>query len=73
MNTACYSILLRRPIKASQSVKSVCRLHDNTHQHTTILTAGTLVEMHWEVLPYPTYRPDTAPSDFHLFSQQKRP
>jgi hypothetical protein len=24
--------------------------------------------MHSEVLPHPAYRPDLAPSDFHLFS-----
>jgi hypothetical protein len=35
--------------------------------HIAILRAGKLEEIHWETLPYPTYRPDFVPSDFHLF------
>jgi hypothetical protein len=27
--------------------------------------------MHWEVLLHPAYRPDVAPSDFHLFGPFK--
>jgi len=32
------------------------------------VTRETLEEMHWQVLPHPTYGPDVAPSDFHLVS-----
>jgi histone-lysine N-methyltransferase SETMAR len=54
-----------------RSVKSVCLLHDNARQHTATVTTGTLKEMHWEMLPHPAYRPDLAPSDFHLFGPLK--
>jgi histone-lysine N-methyltransferase SETMAR len=26
----------------------------------------------WEILPQPPYRPDLAPSDFHLFPKMKK-
>jgi hypothetical protein len=35
------------------------------------VTEGTLEEMHWDILPHPAYRPDLAPSDFHLFGPLK--
>jgi histone-lysine N-methyltransferase SETMAR len=35
------------------------------------VTTGALEEMHWEVLPHPTYSPNLAPSDFHLFGPLK--
>jgi hypothetical protein len=35
------------------------------------VTTGALEEMHWGVLPHPTYSPDVAPSDFHLFDPLK--
>jgi hypothetical protein len=43
------------------------------HPHTAALTARTLEEMEWEVLPYPIYKPDLALSDFHLFSPLRGP
>jgi hypothetical protein len=35
------------------------------------VTAGTLEEMHWEILPHPTYSSDLPPSYFHLFGPLK--
>jgi len=35
--------------------------------HTTAVTTGTLEEVHFAVLPHPTYSPDLTPSDLHLF------
>jgi len=51
--------------------KNICLLHDDVHPYTTAVTTGTLEEMHWKVLPHPTYSPDLAPSNFHLFSPLK--
>jgi hypothetical protein len=34
---------------------------------TRVVTIGTLEEMHWEILPHPSYNFDLTPSDSHLF------
>jgi hypothetical protein len=38
--------------------------------HTTTVTAGTLEEMHWDMLPQ-FASPDMSPSNFHLFGSLK--
>jgi hypothetical protein len=45
-----------------------CLLHDSACLHIIAVTVRTLEEMHWEVLPCPSYSPDLALSGFHLFS-----
>jgi hypothetical protein len=64
---------------------SVCFLQDNVRPHTAALTMATLLKlkwdftlysyycyyMKWDVLPYPPYSPDLAPSDYHLFGPMK--
>ncbi|EFN88980.1 Histone-lysine N-methyltransferase SETMAR, partial [Harpegnathos saltator] len=40
-------------------------LHDNTRSHD-IAVKQILMELEWDVLPYP-YSLDLAPSDYHLF------
>jgi hypothetical protein len=32
----------------------------------------TPMKLKWDVLPYPPYSPDLAPSDYHLFGPMKR-
>jgi hypothetical protein len=49
----------------------VCLLHDIAHLHATTVAAGTLEEMHWEVLSHSTYSHDMVPSDFHLLGLLK--
>jgi histone-lysine N-methyltransferase SETMAR len=41
--------------------------HDNSRLHTADMTQADIQELDWEILPYPPYSPDLAPSDYHLF------
>jgi len=43
-------------------------LNDNALSHTSTIVQNYLEILNWEVLPYPAYSPDLAPSDYHLFS-----
>ena len=42
-------------------------LHDNARPHAARLTSEAIAKMGWEILPHPSYSPDLAPSDYHLF------
>ena len=41
--------------------------HDYTRPQVSLMTRQKLLQLGWEVLIYPPYSPDIAPSDFHLF------
>jgi histone-lysine N-methyltransferase SETMAR len=41
--------------------------HDNGRAHTANMTKAAIQELDWEILPHPSYSPDLAPSDYHLF------
>jgi len=41
--------------------------HDNAQPHTSLKTQKKLRELDWEILPYPPYSPDLAPSNYHPF------
>ena len=41
--------------------------HDNAHPHSSLQTQEAIAKFGWTVLPHPSYSPDLAPSDFHLF------
>lgn len=41
--------------------------HDNAHPHIVQSTGATVREYSWELLPHPSYSPDLAPSNYHLF------
>jgi histone-lysine N-methyltransferase SETMAR len=47
-------------------MKSVL-LQDNARPHTSLCTKEATATMGWSVLPNPTYSPDLAPCNFHLF------
>ena len=52
--------------------KKVFFHQDNGSCHRTIATMAKLHELHFELLPYPPYSPDLAPSNYHLFADLKR-
>jgi len=47
--------------------KSVIFYHDNARSHTPLRTREKLLEISWGVLLHPSYSPDLAPSNYHLF------
>ncbi|GFG28321.1 hypothetical protein Cfor_01703 [Coptotermes formosanus] len=46
-------------------------LHDNARPHAAARTQAILREFGWEDFEHPTYSPDLASSDFHLFPALK--
>jgi histone-lysine N-methyltransferase SETMAR len=44
---------------------------DNARTHTARANQGRIQELQWELLEYPSYSPDLAPSDVHLFGPLK--
>lgn len=47
--------------------KSVIFFRHNTRLHVAQQTLRKLKELKWEILQYPLYSPELAPSDFYLF------
>jgi histone-lysine N-methyltransferase SETMAR len=47
--------------------KTVILQHDNARPYTARLTLQTIQKNGWELLSHPSYSPDLAPSDYHLF------
>ena len=47
--------------------KGVIFHQDNARPHTTMVARNKLLELGWEVMPRPSYSPDLAPFDHHLF------
>jgi [histone H3]-lysine36 N-dimethyltransferase SETMAR len=58
-------LIKKRPALVNQ--KGVILLHDNAKPHIAKITRKKLKEFGWEVLPHPSFSPDLAPSDYHLF------
>ncbi|GBN14609.1 hypothetical protein AVEN_15836-1 [Araneus ventricosus] len=50
----------------------VVLLHDNAHPHTALRTGEVLLKFKWDVFQHPSYSPDMALSDFHLFTAMKK-
>jgi transposase len=46
-------------------------LHDNACLHTAACTEAMPENFNWELSDHPPYRPDLAPSDYHLFTYLK--
>ena len=58
---------LHRALLDKRPGRNIIILHDNACPHAARLTSGAIAKMGWEVLPHPSYSPDLAPSDYHLF------
>ena len=52
--------------------KKVLFHHDNALAHTSAVATAKLVELGYELLPYPPYSPDLAACDFFLFLNLKK-
>jgi hypothetical protein len=67
-----YSQQLRRLEEAIQKTPGSTTWSDSSASqrpttHTANMTKATIQELDWEILPHPSYSPDIAPSDYHLF------
>jgi histone-lysine N-methyltransferase SETMAR len=51
--------------------KGVVLLHDNARPHTAAHTNALTKLFNWEIFDHPSYSPDLATSDYHLFSKMK--
>ena len=65
-------MLLNRALKEKQLQfqerhDKVILQHGNARQHVTRPLKTYLETLKWEVLPHPSYSPNVAPSDYHLF------
>ncbi|PNF25035.1 hypothetical protein B7P43_G06980, partial [Cryptotermes secundus] len=58
---------LRRALRDKRPGRNIIILHDNARPHAARLTSEAIAKMGWEVLLHPSYSPDLAPSDYHLF------
>jgi hypothetical protein len=58
---------LHRALRDKRPGRNIIILHDNARPHAARLTSEAIAKMGWEVLPHPSYSPDLAPSDYHLF------
>ncbi|KAJ4436264.1 hypothetical protein ANN_18895 [Periplaneta americana] len=78
MNADRYCETLRKLRRVIQNKRrgmltaGVVLLHDNARPHTAQRTAAVLTEFGWELFDHPPYKPDLAPSDFHVFLHLKK-
>jgi len=78
INAECYSslqvqlkdILLEK--RQGKVIKGILFLHDNAPAHRALATQKKMAYLGFQCLGHPTYSPDLAPSDYHLFPELKR-
>ena len=70
------NVYCRQLLKLNEEIKKKClelanlkglMFHHNTRPHTSLITCQKIIDLNWELMPHPTYSPDLAPSDYHLF------
>ena len=64
------AIAEKRPEYATRH-EAIIFHHDNARPLVAIPVKNYLENSEWEVLPHPSYRPDLAPSDYHLFQSMQ--
>jgi hypothetical protein len=55
-----------------KTTHGVVLLHDNARPHTAAKTQDLIKTFGWEQIDHPSYSPDLAPSDFHVFLHLKK-
>ena len=60
------ALKFKRPKYAKRHDKVIFQ-HDNARPHVAKVVKETLGARNWDVLTHPSYLPDIAPSDYHLF------
>jgi len=66
----CADILLKQQIQSiepNRRTNEVLLLPDNARLHTSLRTKEATATVGWTVLPHPTYSPDLASCNFHIF------
>ena len=56
-----------RTLRDTRPRRNIIILHDNARPHAVCFKSEAIAKIGWEVLPHPSYSPDLAPSDYHLF------
>ena len=69
MSRHCTSSVMHCAINVQDETSSPCMTM--LAPHAACLTSEAIAKMGWEVLPHPSYSPDLAPSDYHLFGSVK--
>jgi transposase len=60
-----------RRVRYHKDATKVLLYHDNARSHTSLRTREAITKLQWTVLSHPSYSPDLAPSDYHLFGPLK--
>jgi len=71
----CWLVQLKDILKENRRgkfTKGVLFLHDNAPAHRALATQKKLAYLGFQCLDRPSYSPDLAPSDYHLFSGLKK-
>jgi len=63
--------LEQRITRKKAEIYDILFQQDNAKPHTSVATTDAIVCLGFTVLPHPTYSPDLAPGDFHLFPKVK--
>ncbi|GBN97587.1 hypothetical protein AVEN_4294-1 [Araneus ventricosus] len=68
INAAFPSQTLRR-LRRSVLTSGVVLIHNNARPHYAFVTQKLLEQFRWEVSDHPSYSPDLATSDYHVFPE----
>ncbi|GFR83317.1 histone-lysine N-methyltransferase SETMAR [Elysia marginata] len=59
-------------VRPDMDIGNVLLLHDNARTHTSIKTMEAIASFCWTTLPHPSYSPDLASPDYHLFGPMQQ-